>query len=280
MAEFYNQATLSSVEGTILSNEIRGEIMDRIEVNRESLPNCYAVGDNIGYVVQIINNSDQDYSNFSVSDNLGRNMMGTPLDYTPESVKYYINGELQGEITPRTTNPLTFDGISVPAGGTTTIAYNLTVNGNAPFGEGAAITTTTTVSHNTLCRPVTAQDTIEICNQPRLSIVKNACPLNVTEGDYITYTFTIQNNGISEADETDKIVLTDTFNPRLGEMSVNYNGSMWQKGRDYDYSETTGHFRSKAVIRVPAAGTQMEDSTNRRIVRPGVSVITIRGKVK
>lgn len=280
MAEFHNQAMLSSVEGTIMSNEIHGKVMDRIEVNRESLPGCYAVGDNIGYVIQIINNSDIDYSNLTVTDNLGKNMMITPLDYTQEPAKYYINGEPQGEITPKATMPLIFDKISVPAGETAAVAYNLKVNENAPFGEGAAITTTTSVTHSTLCSPVTAQDIIEICNQPRLSIIKNACPLTVTEGDYITYTFTVENRGVSEADADDKIVLTDVFNPRLGGISVTYNGEIWQKGIDYDYSETTGFFKSKAVIKVPAAGVQMEDSINSKIIKPGISVITIRGKVK
>lgn len=280
MAEFYNQAALSFAEGTVLSNEIHGEIIDKVEMTKDSLAKCYKIGDNIAYIVQIINNTENDYSALTLSDNLGKNSTSAPLKYVPGSVRYYINGELQPAITPKSTNPLIFDGISLPAKGVTTVAYDMVVNELADAVEDGEITTISTLSHSAFCRFIIAKNKIELCKEPILSIVKNACPLSVTEGDYINYSFTVLNHGFSEAGEEEKIVLSDLFNPRLSNISVSYNGNPWTKGKDFDYSETTGSFKTKALITVPAASFQIESATSKRVLKPGSSMIIIRGKVK
>ena len=101
----------------------------------------------------------------------------------------------------------------------------------------------------------------------------------VTENGQLTYTFVIENTGNTPAVATDNIVVTDTFDPILDPITVNFNGSAWVAGVNYNYNTTTGVFSTVAgEITVPAATyTQNPDGT--WMISPGVSTLTVTGTV-
>ena len=76
------------------------------------------------------------------------------------------------------------------------------------------------------------------------------------------------------------MVVTDIFNPVLSEVSVALNGTAWTEGADYTYNETTGEFITTAGrITVPAAAFTQESATGAWVSNPGVSVLTVTGRV-
>ena len=65
----------------------------------------------------------------------------------------------------------------------------------------------------------------------------------------------------------------------LKNITVTYNGTAWTEGTNYEYSETTGIFRTLAgQITVPAA-TYTRAADNSLIVEPGTAVITVSGNI-
>ena len=77
---------------------------------------------------------------------------------------------------------------------------------------------------------------------PLLGITKSISPVPVTENGSLTYTFLIQNEGNVPANEATAVIVTDTFNPILSNLTVTFNGSTWTEGEDYTYDKTTGTF--------------------------------------
>ena len=105
-------------------------------------------------------------------------------------------------------------------------------------------------------------------------------PTTVAENGRLTYTFTIQNSGSAEAEATDDVVLTDTFNPILEDLSVTLNGALLAEGTDYTYDETTGAFATlPGVITVPAATFAQDPQTGAWAVSPGVATLVVSGTV-
>lgn len=106
------------------------------------------------------------------------------------------------------------------------------------------------------------------------------CPTTITENGRLTYTFVIQNSGNTAAVAADNVIVTDTFNPILKNISVTFNGNAWTEQTNYTYSETTGEFATVAgQVTVPAATYTQDAASGEWIVEPGVSVITITGTV-
>ena len=64
----------------------------------------------------------------------------------------------------------------------------------------------------------------------------------VAENGTLTYTLTLQNRGNTAADAGDELVITDTFDPILKNLTVRFNGTLWTQGVHYTYDETTGTF--------------------------------------
>ena len=80
------------------------------------------------------------------------------------------------------------------------------------------------------------------------------------ENSVLTYTFEIENTGNTEAAVADNVVLSDTFNPVLSDITVTLDGSVQRVGVNYTYDEPTGVFATVAgQIIVPAVAQSGDD---------------------
>jgi len=284
MAVFTNRATLTYASGTVNSNIVTGELTTPLTVTKTSLSETYRTGDTITYLVNLTNTGTAALTGLTVTDDLGAYSFGSgtlvPLDYTAGSVRYFVNGVLQPAPTVTAGPPVVFSGIAVPAGGNAQLIYQATVNAYAPLGAEGTVTNTVTVTGGGITTSVTAENTVTASMLPELSIVKSASPLTVAEGDTLTYTFTIYNYGPVEADAAQNVIITDTFDPILRDITVSYNGTAWTAGTDYTYSEATGLFTSaRGAITVPAATYTQDETTGRYVTVPGSVTLTISGRV-
>ncbi len=283
MATFYNQATLNYNNTTTTSNITTGEIVDSLTATKTALVPTYTSGDNVTYVISIVNSGTTDYTGLTVTDNLGAYTYNTstvyPLTYTPDSIRYYINGALQATPTIGATRPLTLTGISVPAGGNTTIVYETTANNFAPPAAASTITNTVTITGTGLTEPVTATETVTVLAAPMLNISKSLSPTTINGNGQITYTFIIQNMGNTAAAATDNATIIDTFTPALSNITVTYNGDTMPATTFYTYDETTGLFQTvPGQITVPAA-TFTQSTTGEYTVTPGIATVTVTGTI-
>ena len=283
MATFSNQATLNYNNTTTTSNITTGEIVDSLTATKTALVPTYTSGDNVTYVISIVNSGTTDYTGLTVTDNLGAYTYNTstvyPLTYTPDSIRYYINGALQATPTIGATRPLTLTGISVPAGGNTTIVYETTANNFAPPAAASTITNTVTITGTGLTEPITATETVTVLAAPMLNISKSLSPTTINGNGQITYTFIIQNMGNTAAAATDNATIIDTFTPALSNITVTYNGDTMPVTTFYTYDETTGLFQTvPGQITVPAA-TFTQSTTGEYTVTPGIATVTVTGTI-
>ena len=283
MATFTNQATLTYNGNIINSNITTGELVEVLSATKTAVVNSYTQGQEVTYVINIVNSGTLAYNGLTITDDLGAYPFGVdvlvPLTYVGGSVKYYVNGVLQPAPVVNAGPPLTISGINVPAGGVATIIYVSTANQFAPPQIEGEITNNATVNGGGITE-ITVSETVSAETGAKLTIAKSICPSTVTENGQITYTFTIQNIGNTPALVGDGIVVTDTFNPILSNLTVNYNGVAWATPANYSYSEVTGVFATVAgQITVPAATYTQDPTTGIWITEPGVSVLTVTGTV-
>ena len=283
MATFFNQATLSYSGGTVNSNITTGEILEVLSATKTAVYDRYSPGSDVTYAVNIVNSGTIAFTGLTINDDLGAYTFGTstlqPLDYVAGSVRYFIDGVLQPAPAVTIGPPLVISGINVPAGGTTTILYAARANNFAPLNVEGTIVNTVTISGGGIT-PLTATETVSAEAEPRLTITKSVSPTTVTENSQLTYTFVIQNTGNVPADATDAVVVTDTFDPILSNLTVTYNGAVWTSPANYTYNEATGQFATvPGNITVPAATYTQDPTTGVWIVDPGVAVITVTGTI-
>lgn len=283
MATFTNQATLRYNGNVINSNVTTGEILEVLSATKTAVLANYAKDSDVTYVINIVNSGSTAFSGLSITDNLGAYTFGTttlvPLDYVSDSVRYYINGVLQSAPSVEAGPPLVISGISVPANGVATVLYVAEANEYAPLDSNSAIENTAVISGNGIT-DITVSESISAETGARLTITKSVCPDTVTENSQLTYTFTIQNTGNTDAVSTDNALVTDTFNLILSNISVSFNGTAWSSPDNYTYDETTGEFATVAgQITVPAATYTQGETTGEWIIEPGVSVLTVTGTV-
>lgn len=286
MATFYNQATLSYNGNVTGSNITTGEIVGVVTLSKNAVADTYTGSDDVTYVINIVNSGDTDLTNLTVTDNLGSYTLsgGTtnvvPLNYRAGSVNYYVNGVKQSDPTVSDTEPLTVEGLNIPARSNAAVVYTARTNQFAPLGENAQITNTATVSGTGIGNPVTADAVINHSDGINLAISKSLDPAVVPENGTITYTFNIQNYGSTPADTTDSIIFSDTFNPVLNISSVTFNGTPWVRNTDYTYDTTSGVFTSvDGRITVPAATYTQDTATGAWAVQPGTSTLVITGSI-
>ena len=283
MATFTNQATLTYNGNTVNSNTVTGNITEVLTLTKTALVNTYTTGDSVTYVLSLNNSGLTPITGATVTDNLGSYAFNTttltPLDYTANSLAYYINGALQPTPTITATSPLTVTGITVPAGGNAMLIYETTANAFAPLASGSTVTNEASATYAGLSAPVTAEETVTVTDEPVLGITKALNPVNVVENGTLTYTFTITNVGNTAADATDNVVITDTFNPILTGITVTLNGEILPTTA-YTYNETTGVFTiTTGAITVPAETFSQDPVTGAWTAAPGVATLTVTGTV-
>ena len=175
--------------------------------------------------------------------------------------------------------PLSITGINVPAGGNAIIAYETQTNAFAPLQSESTITNIVTAEGGGITS-ITAEETVGVVAAPILAITKSVSPVPVTENGTLTYTFQIQNSGNTAADAAAGIVITDTFTPRLSNLTATLNGTALVLNTDYTYDETTGEFATVAGrITVPAATFITNPATGTISTDPGVTTLTISGTI-
>ena len=288
MAAFYNQATLSFNGNVLSSNITTGEIVEVLSASKDAIIANYAPDSENVYVINIINTGSTDVTGLTVTSDLGAYTVGeetqpritvVPLTYIEGSVNYYVNGVEQPTPTVTSISPLTVTGINVPAGGNASIVYAVRTNQYAPYGDGASITNTATITGNGIT-DITASATTTPSDEPVLAISKSLNPTTVEENGTLTYTFIIQNTGGSAATAADDIIFSDTFDPVLEDLTATLNGVQLAEGTAYSYNETTGEFTTTAgQITVPAATYVQDPSTGIWTVQPGVSTLVITGTI-
>ena len=284
MATFYNQATLSYLGKDVVSNITAGEITEALTATKTAVTNDYGAGEEITYVVSLVNTGATALENLTLTDDLGAYEAGgqtlVPLTYVDGSLLYYVNGALQATPTVTVTDSLTVTGITVPAGGNATLVYQASANAFAPLSEGSTVTNEVTMTGESLTTPVTADETVTVRSEANLTITKSLTPTAVTNNGRITYTFVLQNTGNREVVATDDAIVTDTFDPILSALAVTFNGTTWTGGVNYTYDGATGTFSTlPGQITIPAATYTQDPVTGAWSVTPGVSVITVSGNI-
>jgi uncharacterized repeat protein (TIGR01451 family) len=284
MATFTNQATLSYNGVTVTSNVAVGELVEVLSITKTAVMGDYVAGDDVTFVISIVNAGATPYSNLTVTDDMGGYAFGAgtlyPMDYQAGSVQYFANGVLQAAPTVTAGPPMQFTGISVPANGNITLIYEAQVNEFAPLAAGATIESAAEVTGGGLANPVSDTAIITAENVPNLTISKTISPTTVTENGQVTYTFLIQNWGNTAAVDTDLVQITDTFDPILDPITVTFNGAAWADPANYSYDNTTGLFQSVAgEITVPAATFTQDPINGNFTTNPGVSTLIVTGTI-
>lgn len=283
MATFFNQATLSYSGGTVNSNITSGEILEVLSATKTAIIDSYSQGEQVTYAVNIINSGNTAFTGLTFTDNLGEYTFGTttvvPLDYVTDSVKLFINGVLQSTPTVSATSPLTITGVSVPENSVATLIYTVNTNSYSSPTIDGSIENTVTISGGGITN-ITATETISASNTPNLTISKSLSPSVVSENGQLTYTFVITNSGNTAAVSTDNVVVSDTFDPILNNITVTYNGTVWTEGTEYTYDNTTGLFSTIAGAITVAEATFTQDTvTGAWITDPSSVTLTVTGTV-
>lgn len=284
MPAFQNQATLSYNGISVTSNTVTGEIVDVLSATKTAVPKTYTEGGEVTYVISLVNSGDSALTGLTVTDNLGAYSFGAttlvPLTYETGSATYLVGGVPQASPAVTAGPPLVFTGITVPAGGNTTIVYRADVTEYAPLASGGTVVNTATVSGDGINTPITVTETVTANGTPKLSISKAVTPTTVTENGTLTYTFVIENTGSAEADASANIAVSDTFNPVLNPITVTLNGTTLAAGTDYTYDTSTGVFATvPGKITVPAATFTQDTTTGVWTVTPGTSELVVSGTV-
>ena len=258
---FTNQATLSYNNQSIPSNVVTGVLTEVLSVSKTAIPAAYQNGDTITYAVQLVNSGTAALTGLTLTDNLGAYTpaAGTaavvPMTYQSDTLRYYRNGILQATPTIAATSPLTVTGLSIPAGGNTTLMYAVKTNQFTPYGAEESVTNTATVTGGGLAAPLTAEATVNADPTPDLSVIKSMCPTTAT----------------------DNVSLTDTFTPALTITSVTLNGTALTAGTDYTYDGAT--FRTLTPLLIPAATYTRNATTGEVTITPGTATLVVTGTV-
>ena len=277
MATFTNQATLTYNGVTVSSNITTGEMLEVLEISKTAATDSYVPGDELTYTVALVNTGSSLLDGITLTDDLGGYTFGTvgtiyPLALSDDSVLYYVNGVLQPAPVVTAGPPMTISGINIPAGGNAVIIYHAAVTEFAPLTTGGTVTNTVTAGN------VTATETVTAASVANLDITKSMSPTVVSENDTITYTFDISNSGNTAADTT--VVLSDTFDPVLTDITVKMDGAALTPATDYTYDSATGEFSTVAgVITVPAATFTQNPATGEVLTVPGTVTLTVAGTI-
>ena len=282
MATITNQATLSYQNTVTNSNVTTGELLEVVSASKAAVSAGYTADGHVAYALSVVNAGTTELGPVTVSDDLGAAggaAERAPLSYVEGSARYYVNGAAQTAPAVSAENGLTFSGLTVPAGGSAMLIYDTAVTAFAPPAQGGAIVNTATISGGGLTAPVTAAATVTAAAEPELTIAKSMSPATVTENAALTYTFIIQNSGAAAAKADADIVVSDTFDPALSNITVMLDGETLTAA-DYSYDEATGALATATgAITVPAATFEQDETDGFWVTTPGVAVLTVSGTV-
>ena len=288
MPTFTNQAQISYKGIITNSNVATGEIIEVLSATQNAVLNDYTAGGEVTYFINLINTGTTPYTDLTVEDNLGAyefqpsagaSILLYPLTYVEDSIHYILNGVEQPAPAVTAANGLTLTGITVPAGGTTTLIYQTRTNEDTPLAPGAAITNTAVISGGDLGTPLEVSATVTVQNAPLLTIFKSISPRQVPANGQVTYTFDIRNLGNTATTVEDNVIVLDTFSPILTDITVSYNGAVLSE-TDYTYSELTGEFATNAgVVNVPAATFVQNPVSGAWTAVPGEATLVITGTI-
>ena len=285
MATFFNQATLN-YGGTVLnSNTTEAELLSGLTINKTAITAAYSDGGSVVYAITLSNMGSTPYNALSVTDSLGAyttpgGVAVVPLTYVTGSILYYLNGVLQPAPSVSAVGDLEITGINLPASSTATFIYETTANEFAPLAAGSAITNTASTNGGAGIGVIEDTATVTVSEAPVLTIAKAVCPAIITDNDQVTYTIIVQNLGNTAVEATGGVIISDTFNPALSNITVTLDGAPLTAGAGYTYNETTGAFATTdGTVTVPAATYTQDATTGSIITTPGVVVLTVTGTV-
>ena len=285
MLTFTNQAALSYRNRVRYSNLTTGQIADTLTVAKEALTGTYGPGGDVTYVLRLANNGTAPLTDLTLTDDLGGYAFGGgtvyPLSYVADSLRLYVNGALQPAPTVVAGPPLVVSGVTVPAGGNAMVVYEAAVTEYAAPGADGTVTNTVTATGAGLAAPVTAAATVSAQSGPELTIAKGLSPETVGADRQVTYTFTIENRGNAATAPADNVIVTDTFDPVLSNITVTLNGAPLAPAGNYAYDESTGVFSTEAgAVSVPAATFTQDPATGVYTAEPGEAVLTVTGMIE
>ncbi len=280
-----NQANIAfnygNVAGSATSNIATTTLLDPLAAEKRSVGTTYRAGERITYTVSAINNGNTTLQNVTVTDNLGAYTVGTetyiPLTYAGDA-GLYVNGAYASALE----GTVGADGVifvipTLAPGTNALIVYTADVNSFAPLADGSTIINTASITAQGVTTPVTATNTITVEDYANITITKEMSPDPVSDGDVLTYTFTIRNFGNTPATD---VVLTDNFAPAPTAITVTVGGEI-VPATSYTYENglltlPTGDGFSMTV---PAATVTQDPVTGEVAVTPGVLVITVSGTI-
>lgn len=286
MPQITNQANLTfnygNTTGSAVSNIASATLLDPLSVEKTSVGTTYRAGDRITYVLSVQNNGSVTVTDINLVDNLGTytrpdSTSVTPLTFDNEAA-LYIDGVFSSEIQGvETLDSVTFRIPSLAPGSNALVVYHATVNEYAPLTPDATVTNTVNVTAPSITTPISDTNTITVENYAEIVILKEMAPDPVSDGDLLTYTFTISNTGNIPATD---VILTDAFNPAPANITVTVNGqTVDPENYTYENGLLTLPTGNNYEMTVPAATVTQDPATGSNTVTPGTLLITVTGTI-
>lgn len=275
------QFTYGTTTGTASSNIASTVVQGPLTADKSVLEDTYRAGDELTYMINVTNNGPTALTAVTVIDDLGAYEVTPTLSRMPLRYKdpthLYINGVFSSTLTPvQTDDGVTFTIPSLAAGANAMLIYKAQISDAALLEAGAEIVNTATITATGVSEPLTVSETVDVEAYADVSIIKAMSPNPVTDGGTLTYTFTIQNYGNTEATD---VVFSDSFTPSPDPITVMVAGTTVAPA---NYSYTGGLLTLPATgspysLTIPAATFTQDTTTGEVAVNPGIVSIVVTG---